>query len=167
MVFFGTGNAWRPGRPYSAVPVEGGTAPTADAPAQSDAVRAETRLPITGVLDELSSALASARAAVSNFLDLISLEARRAGLALMWMVAWGVVAAICIVAAWLGVMAALAMWAVSLGFPAIAAVIAVAMINLVAGAVLIYVCIGMSRDLLFSAIRRQVAGKWPVKPPAP
>ena len=167
MVFFGTGNAWHPRRPYSAVPVEGGAAPSADAPAQSDAVRAETRLPTAGVLEELSSALASARAALSNFLELISLEARRAGLALMWMVAWGFVAAICIVAAWLGLMAALAMWAVSLGFPPIAAVIAVAVINLVAGAVLIYVCIGMSRDLLFSATRRQVAGKSPVKPPAP
>jgi hypothetical protein len=167
MVFFGTGNAWRPGRPYSAVPVDGGTAPAADAPAQSDAVRAETRLPTAGVLEELSKALASVRAALSNFLDLISLEARRAGLALMWMVAWGIVAGICIVAAWLGLMTALAMWAVSLGLPPIAAVIAVAGINLVAGAVLIYMCICMSRDLLFSATRRQVAGKWPVKPPAP
>ena len=72
-----------------------------------------------------------------------------------------------IVLAWLGLMAALAMWAVSFGLPPIAAVIAVIVINLVAGAVLIYVCIGMSRDLLFYATRRQVAGKCPVKPPAP
>lgn len=166
-MFLGMDAAWRPHRPYSAVPAEGGAAPAADAPAQNDGVRAETRLPSAGVLDELSSALASARAALSNFLDLMSLEARRAGLALMWMVAWGLVAAVCIVAAWLGLMAALAMWAVSLGFPALAAVIAVAVINLVAGAVLIYVCIGMSRDLLFSATRRQMAGKSPVKPPPP
>jgi hypothetical protein len=153
-VFFGTGNAWSPRRPYSAVP------------AQSDG-GGKTRLPAAGVLEELSSALASARSALSNFLDLVSLEARRAGLALMWMVAWGFVAAICIVGAWLGLMAALAMWAVSLGFPPIAAVIAVAVINLIAGAVLIYVCIGISRDLLFSATRRLVAGKSPDKPPAP
>ena len=85
----------------------------------------------------------------------------------MWMAAGGVVAAICIAAAWLGLMAALAMWAVSLGFPPIAAVIAVAVINLAAGAVLIYRCIGMSRDLVFSATRRQLAGKSPVRPPAP
>jgi hypothetical protein len=50
MMFFGTGNAWHPYRPYSAVPVGGGAAPLADAPAQSDGVRA----------------------AFSNFLDLIS-----------------------------------------------------------------------------------------------
>jgi len=145
----------------------GSAAPSADAPAQDDGDRAEARLPAAGVLDELSSALASARAAVANFLDLMSLEARRAGLALMWMVAWGFVAAICIVGAWLGLMAALAMWAVSLDFPPLAAVITVAVINLIAGAVLIFVCIGASRDLLFSATRRQVAGISPVEPPAP
>jgi hypothetical protein len=167
MMLSGTGNAWGGRRPDSAVPVGGGAAPSADAPAQSDGVRAEAPLPAAGVLDELSGALAWARAALANFLELMSLEARRAGLALMWMVVGGVVAAICIVGAWLGMMAALAMWAVSLGFPPIAAVIAVAGINLVAGAVLICVCIGMGRDLLFSATRRQVAGNPPGRPPAP
>jgi hypothetical protein len=145
----------------------GSAAPAAGAPAQGDGVRAGTRLPAAGVLDELSGALASARAAVSGFVDLLSLEARRAGLALMWMVVGAVVAAICMVGAWLGLMAALAMWAVSLGLSPITAVIAVAAINLIAGAVLIYVCIGASRDLLFSATRRQVAGNSSVMPPAP
>ena len=69
------------------MPAEGGAAPAAGTPAQNDADRAETRLPAAGVLDELSNAFASARAALSNFLDLVSLEARRAGLALLWMVA--------------------------------------------------------------------------------
>lgn len=167
MVFFGSGNAWRPGRPCNVFPAEGGTAPTADVAERTNAVRAEAHVPTPGVLDELSSIVASARAALSYFLDLISLEARRAGLALMWMVAWGLVAAIFGVTAWLGLMAALAMWAVSLGFPPIAAVIAVAVINLVAGAGLIYVCTSISHNLLFAATRRQVAGKCPVKPPAP
>lgn len=163
----GTGNVSHPGPPSSAMPGEGGPAPSADVLAQHDAVRAETHVPTTGVIDELSSTLASVRAALSNFLDLISLEARRAGLALMWMVAWGFVAAICIVAAWLGLMAALTMCAVSLGFPPTAAVIVVALINLIAGVVLIDVCIGISRDLLFSATRRQVAGNSLGKPLAP
>jgi hypothetical protein len=136
-----------------------------DAPAQSDGVRAETRLPTAGVLEELSSALASARAALSNFLDLMSLEARRAGLALMWMVAWGFVAAICIVAAWLGAMAGFAMWAVSLGIPPIAAVISVAVIDLIAGVALIYVCIGCSVYLLFfSKSGRRGANAWRASP---
>jgi hypothetical protein len=84
----------------------------------------------------------------------------------LWIVVFGDIAAICIVAAWLGLMVALAMWAISLGLPSIAAVIAVTVINLIAGGVLIYLCIGMSRDLLFSATRRQVAGKFPAKPRA-
>lgn len=163
MLYFGTGSAWPPHRPCSVVPAGGGAASAA----QSGGVRAEARLPAAGALDELSSAAASARAALSNFLELMSLEARRAGVALMWMVAGGFAAAICIVGAWLGLMAAFAMWAVALGCPPIAAVIGVAVINLVAGAALIYVCIGMSRDLLFSATRRQVAGASPVQPPAP
>jgi hypothetical protein len=160
-------NAWHPHCPLSAVPPGGGGAAARDAPAQSDDGSAEARAPTPGLLDELSSLLASARAVLSNFLELMSLEARRAGLALMWMVAGGFIAAICLAAAWLGLMVALAMWAVSLGVPPIVAVIAVALMNCVAGAVLIYLCIGMSRHLLFPATQRQVAGKSPVKRPVP
>jgi hypothetical protein len=97
----------------------------------------------------------------------MSLEARRAGITLMWMVALGFIAAVCLVAAWLGFMAALAIWAVSLGLPKVAAAIAVAALNLLAGWVLIQRCISMSRDLLFPATRRQVAGKAPVHPAVP
>ena len=91
----------------------------------------------------------------------MSLEAHRAGLALFWMVAWAVVAAVCIITTWMGLMAALAMWAVSVGLLPIAAVILVAILNLVAGAVLIRVCVGLSRGLLFP--RR--AGSWHAIPP--
>jgi hypothetical protein len=119
------------------------------------------------VLDEMFATVASARAVFSSFFDLLAIEARRAGLALVWMVVWGLVAAICVVGAWVGAMAALAMWAVSLGFPPIAAVVAVSVINLAAGIALFYLCIRMSRALLFSATRRQVAGECPVKPASP
>lgn len=144
----------------------GGAAPTVEVAAQIG-LHTEPRLPTAGVLEELSGVVASARAALSNFLDLLSLEVRRAGLALTWMIVCGVGAAICIVTAWLGLMLAVAMVAMSLGVPAPAAVIVVAVINGAAGAVLIYVCIGMSQSLLFSATRRQVAGQCPVKPSAP
>lgn len=150
-----------PLRAHGAVPAEVGAAHG------GDGVRTGTGVPPAGVLDELAGAFSSARAALAGILELMSLEARRAGLALMWMVVWGFVAAICIVAAWLGLSAALAMWAVSLGWAPIAAVAAVAAINLLAGGILVYVCIGMSRDLLFSATRRQVAGLSPARPPAP
>lgn len=166
-MLFAMRNAWHLHCLASAVPPGGGGAATHDAQAESGEGRAEARVPTPGVLDELSHLLASARAVLSNFLELMSLEARRAGLTLMWMVAWGFIAAICLAAAWLGLMAALAMWAVALGVPPIVAVIAVAVMNCVAGAVLIYLCIGMSRHLLFSATQRQIAGKSPAKPPVP
>jgi hypothetical protein len=160
----GTGNGLAPGSP-AATSGEGGLPPQADA-VQNNANHAEASLPPAGVFDALSSALAGARTALSNFLELVALEARRAGLALMWMVAVGVIAAVCMVVAWLGLMAALVMCAVAWGFPAIAAVILLAVIHLLAGAVLIYLCIGLSRDLLFSATRRQVAGQSLVTPAA-
>jgi len=124
----------------------------------------ETPAPAAGLFDELSNTLASARAAFSNFLDLVSLEARRASLALVWMVAFAFIAAICIVSAWLGLMAALVLFAVMLGLHAIAAILIVAAINLGLAAALLYRCKTISRDVMFSATRRQVAGKPPVKP---
>jgi len=161
----GTGNG--PLRsPHSALSGEGGPAPQANAAAQNDAGGAETNPPPAGVFEALSNALSGARTTLSSFLELVALEARRAGFALMWMVAVGAVAAMCILVAWLGLMAALAMVAVAWGFPPLAAVILLAAIHLLAGAVLIYLCIGFSRDLLFAATRRQVAGQSLVTPAA-
>ncbi|MET3109183.1 hypothetical protein AAKU67_004154 [Oxalobacteraceae bacterium GrIS 2.11] len=120
-----------------------------------------------GMFAELSVALTSAHAALSNFLELMSLEARRAGLALTWMIMCGVVAAMFIVTAWMGIMLAVVMGIVALGIPTPVAVVAVAAGNAAAATKLIYVCIGMSKDLLFSATQRQLAGQCPVKPSDP
>ena len=143
--------------PQSA-PAAGNATPTNETNAQAAQRRGEPRALTEGVLRELSSAFAAARATLANLLDLVTLEARRASLTLMWMVVWGLVAGICIVAAWLGLMVALAMAAVSLGVPPIMAAFAVAVVNMICGALLIRMCIGMSRNLLFTATRRQVAG---------
>lgn len=110
-----------------------------------------------GVLSELSGLIDSAHASVSNFLELATLEAQRAGFALVWMVAWGEVAAICIAATWIGLLVALAMWAISLGLSPHAAVALFALLNVVVAAVLLRVCVGLTRDLLFPATLRQLA----------
>lgn len=128
--------------------------------------RAAPQTSPSGVLDELSKLLTFARQALSDFLELVSLETRRAGLGLVWMVVAGLVATIFIVTAWAGLMAALAMCIVSLGMLPLAAVIVVAAVNLGAGAGMLYWCIGLSRHLLFSATRRQLAGAT-VGPSAP
>jgi hypothetical protein len=133
---------------------------------QPDGVRPETPVPTVGVFAELSCALTFARALLSNILDLATLEARRAGVALVFMIVGGVVAAVCIVTAWLGLMAACAMAGIALGMPPLAAVLVVAGINLMAGAGVLYWCIDMSRDLLFMATRRQIDGPSSIPSPA-
>lgn len=135
--------------------------------AQSEAAKAPDGVPASGVIDELAGMFVSARAAFADFLELLSLEARRAGLALMWMVACAIIAAACILSAWLGLMAALVIGVVSLGGSALLAVLAIALINGAAGGLLIYRGVSMSRDLLFSATRRQLAGSSPVLPTKP
>ena len=150
--------------PQSTVP-PGMAAPAPDR--TSERLGGESSVPTAGVLAELSNALASAGAAVSSFLELVSLEAHRASVTLLWMLVGGVVAGICIVTAWLGLMVAFAVAAVSLGTPPAIAAFAIAVVNLLAGAFLVRACVGMSRNLLFAATRRQIAGAFPAGAAAP
>jgi len=120
-----------------------------------------------GILDELSGLVGSVRATLSSVVDLLTLEAHHAVQTLMWMAIWAVVAAVCIISAWLGLMTVLVLWAVSLGASAIVAVLVVAIMSGAAGALLIYLCGRMSHNLLFPVIRRRLAGKPPVTPVAP
>jgi hypothetical protein len=53
-----------------------------EADSQTDVLRPTTPPPTVGVFDELSKVLAFARETLSNFLELLSLEGRRAGLTL-------------------------------------------------------------------------------------
>lgn len=137
-----------------------------DADSQTDVPRVATPPSTAGVFDELSNVLAFARETLSRFLELVSLEGRRAGLALVWMFVGGLVAVIFIVMAWTGLMAAVAMYAVSLGMHPMAAAVVVAAINLLAGAGVLYWCVGLSRHLLFAATRRQLANASMVNSPA-
>ena len=160
-------DASQPQHPNDAIRAEGAS-PSAEAPAAANDAGPRAEIPprTSGVLNEVAGVLDSARESLSNFLELVTLEARRAGLALFWLVAWGIVAAVCIITTWLGLMAALAMWTVSLGLLPVVAVILVAALNLVAGGVLIRVCVGLSRGLLFPATRRQLARDPSAKVPA-
>jgi uncharacterized membrane protein YqjE len=112
-----------------------------------------------GVVDELGGAFARARGLLSNLLDLLTLEARRAGLMLVLMLAGAAIGAILVVAAWLGLMAALALWAVAHGIAWQDAVAGLALANLAAAAGLFWLCLVASRSLLFSGTRRQLRAK--------
>ena len=132
-----------------------GEAPTG-APSP-EALGSETKQKSSSIFGELTNTLGAIRRVISDFLDLATLEARRAGITLMWMVACGSIAAILAVTAWLSVVGAVAMWAVSYGFSWTAVLIAIALVNLVAAALVLWLCMRMSHDLLFSATRRQIA----------
>lgn len=109
-----------------------------------------------GFGEELTATFASARTLLSDVLDLFTLEARRAGLTLLLMLACGVIGALLAATAWLGLMAALALWAVAQGADWQVAIAAVAVGNLGAAAALMWYCLRVSRSLLFPATRRQL-----------
>ena len=109
-----------------------------------------------GIVAELSGAFAGARGLLSNLLDLFGLEARRAGLMLVLMLACGVIGAVLIIAAWLGLLAALVLWGVSLGITWQAALGVVAFANVVSAGALFWLCARASRDLTFPATRREL-----------
>lgn len=112
--------------------------------------------PTDGIVGGIANAFNSVRRVFSDLFRLFSLEVRRAGLTLIWMVALGVLAAMLVVTAWLGLMGALALWAVSLGWTWISVMVAIALANLVAATVVIFSCVTVSRNLLFPATQRQL-----------
>jgi hypothetical protein len=133
----------------------GGEVPT-DAP-PPEALGSETQSKSPSISGELVNTIAAIRRVISNFLELATLEARRAAITIMWMVACGAIAGILAVTAWLSLVGAVAMWAVSYGISWTAVFIAIALVNLLAAALIVAICVSMSRDLLFSGTRRQVA----------
>lgn len=120
-----------------------------------------------GTQREISGAIAAAQRAVSGYFDLIVLEARRAGISLIWMVAMGFAAAILGVTAWMGLVAVLALWAVSLGLSPILAVLLLVVLNVAGAAAAAFGCMKLSKDLTFTASRRQLAGAPKQPSPAP
>lgn len=112
--------------------------------------------PTDGLFGEIAKTFNSVRRVAFDTFQLVSVEVRRAGVTLMWMVALGATAAILVVTAWLSLVGALALWVVSLGVPWAVALLAISLVNLLVAAAGVFACIAMSRDLLFPATRRQL-----------
>ena len=110
----------------------------------------------TGIFGTIAGVFTSARQVLSNYVELVTLEARRAGLALTWMVALGAMAAMLVVTAWLGFMVAFALWLISQGMTLASSIALVASVNLFAAVVVGFGCFMLSRNLLFPATRRQL-----------
>lgn len=131
---------------------------SADAPEFSEPAPKSTP-PGTGVLGEVSNLMSSGRRIVSGFVDLVVLEGRRAGIALAWMLGLAVAAGILAITAWLGLMAAGALALMAAGVSPILSILAVVVLNLAAAGGAVFVCVKKSKDLLFTASRRQISSK--------
>jgi hypothetical protein len=116
----------------------------------------ETPRPTKGFFGAFTGVFSSARQVVSNFVELVTLEARRAGVTVVWMAALAVAAAMLVVTAWLALMVAFAVWLISQGMTLAGAIAVIAVTNLLVAAILGFVCFTMSRNLLFPATRRQL-----------
>ena len=115
--------------------------------------------PGASVLSDVSGVIGSARRVVAGMLDLVVLEGRRAGIALALMIGLGLAAAILAITAWMGVMAAVALGLMAAGVSPLLSILIVVVINLAGAGAAVFVCLKKSKDLLFPATRRQVAGK--------
>lgn len=113
--------------------------------------------PTSGVMHEAAYVLTSVQLTVANTFDLLALETRRASFTLTWMFALGLVAAILTLTAWAGLMTVIALSAVAWGLSWIGAILLMVMFNLCAALAVVFVCQKVSRNLLFSASRRQFA----------
>jgi hypothetical protein len=142
-------------RVYRPVPAPARSAPAARAPVGPVGEVA----PEAGTIgEELGGVFASVRQLAWGFVDLVTLETRRAGVTLMWMAAWSAVAAILVISAWLALMAMAALAAVALGMAWWQALAAIAVVNVALAAALMFgVNASISRNLLFPATRRQLA----------
>jgi hypothetical protein len=125
-------------------------------PEEAVAAAGEPKPP--GVAEAAVAAWRSSRQLVADVLALAAIEARAAGQAAVAMLAMGVVAAICVITAWVLVWAALAAWmAQGLGWGG--ALLAVSLLNIAVAAGLALVIRQLSARLVFSATRRAVLGR--------
>ncbi len=144
-------NAGDLGAGYGARGTLGGAVPPSGVPDPAAAAEKSARL-----TDAINAVYSSARQTAADLFALVSLELHRAGVTFMWMLAWSTFGVLLVVTAWLGLMAGVALWLISLGLSAAPVVIGIAMVNLLGGALIFYLCIRASRDLMMPATQRQL-----------
>ena len=113
--------------------------------------------PAVGLLDSLVELLRELPGLVSDRVELLSLELRRAGLALAQIVALVVVAAVLVATAWLALWVGVtAMLVLTLGLHWAAALLLVLLLNLGAAALALYRARGLTSRLTLPATRRHL-----------
>ncbi len=132
--------------PTNALDGKGGPAVTGIAPPPGDA----------GLLDEAKSLWQDLRGLVHDQLTLAALETKLAGKSLVTMVAAGVMVAVLLVSAWLGLLGAVVLWLISSGVVASLAMLLMVAANLVMAWVLYQVIRRKSHHLQFPATLRSL-----------
>lgn len=109
------------------------------------------------LLHRVTVLLHTIRAVFGGLCTLAAMEVRLAGLSVIAILVLGVATGVLLTATWLLLMAVLAMWLVQMGLGWGLALLCIVPINLLAGAGLIMFICRFSRNLVFSATRRQVS----------
>ena len=110
----------------------------------------------SGMLDAARSLWQELRELVHDGLTLAVLETRLAGRSLVTMIAAGIMVAILLVSAWLGLMGAAVLGLIGIGVPAGIAMLLAVAANLALAAILYIVIRRQSRHLLFPATLRSL-----------
>ena len=108
----------------------------------------------------IHSLIDSVRGWLDNFLDLVVLEGKKAGIGLALMLGFGVGATVLLIAGWLALVGCVVAALVEndiLGW--IWSLLIAALLNLAGAGGLVFLAIKRSQDLLFSATRRQLGMK--------
>jgi hypothetical protein len=109
-----------------------------------------------GLLEEAKSLWHELRGLAHDQLTLAALETKLAGKSLVTMIAAGVMVALLVVSAWLGLMGAAVLWLISIGVVASIAMLLAVGANLVSALILYYVIRRESRHLQFPATLRSL-----------
>jgi len=110
----------------------------------------------SGLLEDVKSLWHELRGLVHDQLTLAALETRSAGNSLVTMIAAGVMIAVLLVSAWLGIMGAGVLWLISIGVMASTAMLLAVTANVVLALILYDVIHRQSRHLQFPATLRSL-----------
>lgn len=110
----------------------------------------------SGLIDNVKELWRELRVGVHDQLTLAALETKLAGKSLVSMIAAGVMVAILLISAWLGIMGAAVMWLVSIGVMASIAMLLAVTANLALAAILYQLIRRQSSRLQFPATLRSL-----------
>ena len=122
------------------------------------------RLRQPGLGDLAGRLISDTRQLVSDFAQLAALDARRAGVRLAMLLSAGLLIAILVITAWMGLVAAGIVWMFDQGVSWPVAIAVAAVINVAAAAVLAWWARHLVSEMPFTALLRQLRGDPPKDP---